>query len=199
VAGQPLPRPVLAVVIALPLLLAVCAAVLAIVAGDNASDTTGGNAGDTARDTAAPPPATEASAPLALPAVPAPAAGSPDCARLLAALPEWLPSGTARLDRRPLATPAPLGAAAWGVVQTVILRCGLDRPAELTATATLLDVSGVQWLQLPGQDATSTWVAVDRPVYVALTQPDDSGTGPLQDVSAAIKSTLSEQPVRPVR
>jgi Protein of unknown function (DUF3515) len=187
--GSP-PRLVLAVAVVLPLLLALAAAVVALVAGDGHGTGTG--------DEAVPPEAT-AGMPLALPAVAAPAAGSPECAALLAALPPHLLSGPDRLDRRPLAEPAPLGAAAWGADPTAVLRCGLDRPAELIPTAALLEVSGVQWLRLRGPDSTSTWVAVDRSVYVALTLSDDSGTGPLQDVSAVIRSTLDERPVEPVR
>lgn len=181
-----LPRPVLVAVIALPLLLVAGAAVIALV---------GRGAGGTA-------PAA-AGASLALPAVPAPAAGSADCAALLARLPQRIRSGTAQLDRRPLADPAPPGAAAWGVETTAILRCGLDRPAELTRTAELLEVSGVRWLRLTEGDqateGTSTWVAVDRPVYVVLTVPDTAGTGPLQDVSTAIGATLPARQVEPVR
>jgi Protein of unknown function (DUF3515) len=189
--GSP-PRLVLAVAVVLPLLLALAAAVVALVAGDGQG--TGTGPGEEAV-----PPAAAAGMPLALPAVAAPAAGSPQCAALLTALPQHLPSGSDRLDRRPLAEPAPPGAAAWGVTTTVVLRCGLDKPAELIPTAALLEVSGVQWLRLRGPDSTSTWVAVDRPVYVALTLSDDSGTGPLQDVSEVIRSTLDERPVEPVR
>lgn len=176
----------LAAVVVLPLLLAVVAAIIALVAGRG---TDGG----------AVPPAAGADSPLVLPAVRAPAAGSPECAALVAALPPRLQSGPEQLDRRPLATPSPPGAAAWGVAHTVVLRCGLDRPVELTPTAALLDVSGVQWLRLQGQDATSTWIAVDRPVYVAVTLQDNSGTGPLQDVSSAIGATMAARPIDPVR
>ena len=38
----------------------------------------------------------------------------------------------------------------------------------------------------------STWVAVDRAEYVAVTLPDGSGTGPIQDLSDALTSTLDE-------
>ncbi|MCA1677003.1 MAG: DUF3515 domain-containing protein, partial [Actinobacteria bacterium] len=68
-------------------------------------------------------------APLPLAAVPAPGADSPDCARLLAALPQDL-EGVANesVPRRELAAPVPSGAAAWGE-PPVVLRCGLGRPA----------------------------------------------------------------------
>lgn len=143
-------------------------------------------------------PAPQADAPLAVAAVPAPAADSPQCAALLAALPDRLQSGSTQLDRRPLAEPVPPGTAAWGAQRPAVLRCGLDRPAELTRTAALLQINGVRWLQLRDQAAEVTsWVAVDRAVYVVLTLADPTGTGPLQDVSSAITATLPAQPVQP--
>lgn len=134
--------------------------------------------------------------PLAVPAVPAPAAGSAECSALVVALPRRLQSGATQLERRTLASPAPQGTAAWGAQRPAVLRCGLDRPAELTRTAQLLEISGVRWLTLAGE-GQSTWVAVDRPVYVALTLPDGAGTGPLQGVSSAIVASLPSRPVQP--
>jgi hypothetical protein len=132
--------------------------------------------------------------PLGLAVVPAPSADSMDCARLLAALPETLDGGDAGpLQRRSLTTPAPVGAAGWGE-PPVVLRCGLDRPVELTATSRLLDVSGVQLLELVGR-GTSTWVAVDRPVYVVVALPPTSGSGPLQQLTAVIANTLPRRDV----
>ncbi|MGH3905315.1 MAG: DUF3515 domain-containing protein [Pseudonocardiaceae bacterium] len=132
--------------------------------------------------------------PLPLAAIPAPAADSPDCARLLAALPQEL-DGDAdeRVHRRQLPVPAPSGAATWGE-PPVVLRCGLGKPAALTATSRLLAVSGVQFLalpapQVPGTEAGS-WVAVDRPVYVMVTLPSEAGSGPLQQLAGVIAQTL---------
>lgn len=134
--------------------------------------------------------------PLALVPVPAPAQNSPQCATLLASLPATLVSGRQTLTRRELREPAPPAAMAWGNPQSdpIVLRCGLERPAELTQTSQLLDVSGVRWLQLPGGDS-NTWLVVDRSVYIALTEPADAGTGPLQDVSTTVRATLPALPV----
>lgn len=130
--------------------------------------------------------------PLWLATVPAPAAGSADCARLLVALPERLDGGAlGALDRRQLRTPAPVGAAGWGE-PPVVLRCGLDRPDELTASSRLLDVSGVQFLDIPSA-GTSTWVSVDRPVYVTVALPPNSGSGPLQQLAAVIARALPQR------
>ena len=164
--GEPvgLPRRVLAAVVALPVLL-VAAVLLAsvLVRGQRPG-------------------------PLPLAPVPAPEATSPDCAALVAALPEGIDADGGPLDRRPIAAPAPAGTAAWGE-PPVVLRCGLGRPAELTVSSRLLAVSGVQFLGIPGPGATS-WVVVDRPVYVALTLPVGSGSAALQQVAAAVRMTL---------
>ncbi|WP_246195503.1 DUF3515 domain-containing protein [Halopolyspora algeriensis] len=136
--------------------------------------------------------------PLALPPVPAPQAQSSDCAAVLAALPRELPVDGAELPRRELAQPAPPGAVAWGDAQhdPVSLRCGIDAPAELTRTSHLTNVSGVDWFSINEGDLT-TWLAVDRPVYVALTVPQEAGTGPVQTLSRVLGRTLPKQEVFP--
>lgn len=135
--------------------------------------------------------------PLALVSIDAPSAGSPDCTSLIEKLPAGLPSGKDVLPRREIASPAPPATVAWGDAQhdPVILRCGLPRPAELSATSQLRVISDVQWLQLPGS-GSSTWVIVDRGAYIALTVPDDAGTGPLQDISTTVRDLLPKQPVK---
>jgi hypothetical protein len=132
--------------------------------------------------------------PLGLAAVSAPAASSPECTRLLAALPGKLDGGElGALERRQLGAPVPAGVAGWGE-PPVVLRCGLDRPPDLTATSRLLSVSGVQFLEIPTR-GMSTWVAVDRPVYVAAALPPNSGSGPLQQIAVIISRVLPRQDV----
>jgi hypothetical protein len=43
----------------------------------------------------------------------------------------------------------------------------------------------------------STWVSVDRPVYVALTLPTGSGPAPIQTMSDVIAQTMPGVPVTP--
>lgn len=130
--------------------------------------------------------------PLNLAAVPAPAAQSDDCRRLLTALPDHLDGGALGvLERRQLRAPVPAGAVAWGE-PPVVLRCGLDRPADLTASSRLLDVSGVQFLEIHS-GGISTWVAVDRSIYIAVALPPTSGSGPLQQIAVVIAHTLPSQ------
>lgn len=133
--------------------------------------------------------------PLALVPVPASQAGSPECAALVPALPAQLVSNGATLNHRQLAEPAPPATVAWGAPDAIVLRCGLDRPPELTQTAQLRVVSGVQWLPVEGQGA-STWYVVDRNVYIGLTVPDSAGTGPLQTISDTVAATLAPAPLR---
>ncbi|OBK74130.1 DUF3515 domain-containing protein [Mycobacterium sp. 1274761.0] len=126
--------------------------------------------------------------PVPLVSVPAPKSASTECTALLAALPDRL--GDYR--RAQLADPAPVAAAAWQAApdeDPVILRCGLDRPAEFVVGSPLQVVAPVQWFELTEGDR-STWFAVDRPVYVALTLPSGSGPTPIQEISEAISKTM---------
>ncbi|GAA3225292.1 hypothetical protein GCM10017691_14040 [Pseudonocardia petroleophila] len=175
------PLPVL-IAIALPVLLAVVVAGIGITARFAGSETP-------APDTT----------PLATPPVDAPDAAGPECTSLLANLDGDLPSGDATLPVRALADPAPDGVRAWAAApRPVVLRCGLPRPQELTPTSALLEIDGVQWLQLDDgvpEPVIVSYVAVDRPVYVVLTTPVDAGSGPLQAVSDVVRDTLPATPV----
>lgn len=136
--------------------------------------------------------------PLALVPVDAPAGTSPECASLTGALPASLTSGDATLKQLRIADPAPPGALAWAGDrgEPVVLRCGLSRPAELLADSKLREVSGVRWLPVTGAGA-ATWFVVDRPVYVAVTVPEGTGTGPLQEISEIAARVLPPKPVEP--
>ncbi|HEX5114449.1 MAG TPA: DUF3515 domain-containing protein [Pseudonocardiaceae bacterium] len=183
-AGRRLSPPLIAALV-LGVALVVGVAVAGIVLGPS-----GGPAASTQPSATA-----NATGPLLLVPVDAPQAGSPDCAALLRKLPATLANGATPLAARQLATPAPQAAAAWGGGDDpVVLRCGIERPPELTPTSELLDVDGVQWLRVSAGDL-ATWYAVDRPVVVALTLPGDVGTGPIQDVSESVGATLPAKPV----
>jgi hypothetical protein len=129
--------------------------------------------------------------PLALVAVDAPDAGAPACTSLTNALPAKLPSKDKELTRLALAEPAPQAAAAWAGDrgEPVVLRCGLGKPAELQPTSSLRVISEVNWLPIEGDGAT-TWYTVDRPVYIALTIPEDAGTGVVQEMSETIAKAV---------
>lgn len=135
--------------------------------------------------------------PVAIAAVPAPSAEGPECRSLMATLPDRL--GDFR--RAAAAEPVPPGTAAWtseSDADPVILRCGLDRPAEFVVGTPLQLVDDVQWFRMDDpQSARSTWVSVDRPAYVALTLPNGSGSGPIQTMSDVIARTMPAIPIRP--
>ncbi|WP_280315881.1 DUF3515 domain-containing protein, partial [Nocardia abscessus] len=135
--------------------------------------------------------------PLVLGPVPAPAAEGPACAALLPALPADLGEFT----KSTLVEPAPPATRAWQRTEggdAIVLRCGLDRPLEFNRASPLQVVNGVQWFEVRDQTAeVSTWFAVDRATYVALTVPDGSGPTPLQEVSDTITAHLPAQPIDP--
>ncbi|MEB3983795.1 DUF3515 domain-containing protein [Mycobacterium sp. 663a-19] len=146
--------------------------------------------------------------PVAVPAVAAPQASSAACRALTDALPQRL----GNYQRAAVAQPAPPGTAAWRSGpggQAVVLRCGLDRPADFVMGSPIQVVDRVQWFEVaaPPQSAgppstnagRSTWYTVDRPVYVALTLPSGSGPTPIQQLSEVIDRTIAAVPIDPAR
>ena len=130
---------------------------------------------------------------VAIASVPAPKADSAECRALLDAMPERL--GDYR--RAAAAEPAPPGAAGWTADgEPIILRCGLDRPVEFVVGSPIQVVNAVEWFELADQ-GRSTWFAVDRAVYVALTLPHGSGPTPIQEISDIIAKSLPAKPIDP--
>lgn len=154
-----------------------------------ASQLMGGD--DTADQAAATTQPTRPNGPLALVPVDAPDAGSTSCTALVNSLPAELPSNGKKLKQLVIAEPAPPAAAAWAGDrgEPVVMRCGLLKPAELQAAAALRQIDQVNWLPVDGAGAT-TWYTVDRPVYIALTIPDDAGTGVVQQMSQTIAKAV---------
>lgn len=134
--------------------------------------------------------------PVVVAAVPAPHAQDPACVTLVESVPQRLGDYT----RATLAQPAPVGAAAWqpaGAGEPVVLRCGLERPTDFVVGSAIQMVDRVQWFEV-SQDQRSTWYAVDRPVYVALTLPPGSGPTPIQQLSELIDRIMPARPINPV-
>ncbi len=156
--------------------------------------------------------------PVAVTSVPAPEADTPQCRSLLDALPDEL----GEYRRAALVDPAPAGAAAWQPKERggepLILRCGVDRPAEFVTGAPLQVVDSVSWFRVgearvgedgvgedgvgedpagEDRDGRSTWFAVDRPVYVALTLPPGSGPTAIQTLSKTVAETLQARQAEP--
>ena len=135
--------------------------------------------------------------PAVIAAVPAPQAQDPACRKLTDALPQRLGD----YNRAQVVQPAPVGAAAWqpaGAGDPVVLRCGLERPADFVVGSPIQMVDQVQWFEV-SQDQRSTWYTVDREVYVALTLPQGSGPTPIQQLSELIDRLMPARPINPSR
>ena len=135
--------------------------------------------------------------PAVIAAVPAPQAQAPVCRKLTDALPQRLGD----YNWAQVVQPAPVGAAAWqpaGGGDPVVLRCGLERPADFVVGSPIQVVDQVQWFEV-SQDQRSTWYAVDREVYVALTLPHGSGPTPIQQLSELIDRVMPARPINPSR
>lgn len=134
-----------------------------------------------------------ATGPVPVAAVGQPGAGSAACNTLMPKLPRIM----AGAEQRPIEGGGD-GIAAWGD-PTIILRCGLETPQELTCSAALTQVDEVAWLQLAndGQPDTTTYIAADRAVRIAVTLPtavtvtDGTGTASIQQISDVISATLT--------
>ena len=85
--------------------------------------------------------------PVAIASVPAPKADSTECR----ALAEVLPDQLGDFRRAPAADPAPPGAAAWRASEDgepVVLRCGVERPAEFVVGSPVQVVDAVAWFRV---------------------------------------------------
>ncbi|MEU2000249.1 DUF3515 domain-containing protein [Rhodococcus sp. NPDC019627] len=165
----------IATAVALPVALVIGIVVAAVIAGRN-----------------------PAKSPVSLGPVPAPAAASAECTALMAGLPDALGEYT----RAELTPPAPAATAAWQPAEgePLVLRCGLDRPAEFDQASSLQVINGVQWFEISGESAgidASSWFAVDRGIYVGLTVPRGVGPTPLQEMSDAVSKVLPQKPLDP--
>ncbi|AKK10974.1 DUF3515 domain-containing protein [Corynebacterium uterequi] len=137
-------------------------------------------------------------APVAVAALPAPDAGSPECL----ALADALPAEVLGHERATIAEPVPPGVAVWHSTsqERVTLRCGIDLPLQYTAYSQTREIDGVEWLRVA--DATpdstlSTWFAVNRQPTVAVSADAAGLLGaehPLSDVSAAVADLPAADP-----
>ncbi|QHN19972.1 DUF3515 family protein [Gordonia amarae] len=119
----------------------------------------------------------------------APQSDSPDCAKLVAALPERFDGFS---DKK----------TGDGIVRytsddgDIIVRCGVERPKDLAPTSALQVVNPVQWFMTDTREGSGqAYVAVDRRPYVALWLPITAGNAPITDVSTAISKALPVAPL----
>ncbi|MGH3725515.1 MAG: DUF3515 domain-containing protein [Mycobacterium sp.] len=129
------------------------------------------------------------SRPIVVPDIPSPQANSSKCIDMSKAYPVGMAGDWKRVE---IVQPAPPSVAAWRRGEdSVVARCGVDRPAEYAVGTSVEQINGVQWFRVT--DATigvTTWFAVDRGVYIALTMPNGAGSEPLTEMSDTIGKTL---------
>lgn len=116
-----------------------------------------------------------------------PRGGNEACVRLHHRLPDDL-DGRDRRDTSPVSR----WTAAWGQ-PPLVLRCGVGRPAGLTATSQVLEVEEVEWF-LTERPRAYVFTTVGRTAYVELRVPRSTprtrATAPLVDLAPAIDAAL---------
>ncbi|MGX1272575.1 DUF3515 domain-containing protein [Streptomyces phaeoluteigriseus] len=124
-------------------------------------------------------------------AVPSPSATVTELCRNLD---RTLPSAVDDQHRRD-PSPASELTAGWGN-PAIILRCGVERPAEMSDTeADGVDVNGVGWLLEEQDDGSFRFTTTLRAAYVEVTIPQDrtaDGLAPLVDLAPAVKKAIPE-------
>ncbi|MDP9418498.1 MAG: DUF3515 domain-containing protein, partial [Actinomycetota bacterium] len=81
-------------------------------------------------------------------------------------------------------------AAAWGD-PSIVLRCGVARPAALRPESQVLTVNGVDWLA-EEKESGYRFTTSGRAAFVEVVVPDDYApeVDPLVDLAAPVKATV---------
>lgn len=111
------------------------------------------------------------------------------CATVISALPLRLAGQDVR---RTVSTPASPSVVAWGD-PAIVLRCGVDRPAELAPGSSTVFVTGGTdhpYYDVQSSDGANVWTTVDLAVYLEITVPARYGSGPVTVLSKAIAPVL---------
>jgi hypothetical protein len=103
-----------------------------------------------------------------------------DCAAMFADLPQTV------ADQRRLLVDGKL-AGAWGD-PPIVLRCGVEKPRQLTPTSTCHEVDGVGWLAEKQSDGW-LFTTIGRKHYASLEVPSDYE--PAADALADIADTVA--------
>jgi hypothetical protein len=122
-----------------------------------------------------------------------PAPSSPAVARICDALQAALPATVAGQSRRDT-SPSSALTAAWGD-PPIVLRCGVPRPAALTATSQVTEINGVDWFAEPLADGY-LFTTSGRTAYVEVTVPSAyaSQAGGLTQIGPAVLATDPKTP-----
>jgi len=111
-----------------------------------------------------------------------------ECADLLDALPRLVLDGQMRDVE-----PRNALAAAWGD-PAVVLRCGVERPAQLEPSSPCLVANDVGWFTDEGSDSEVVFTTIGRSTYVEVTVPDayPQPGGALAELAQAISGSTTE-------
>lgn len=140
--------------------------------------------------------------PLDLAAPPHVGTQAANCAKVL----ERLPVTLRGLDPRVVhTTPDTPYVVAWGD-PAIVLRCGVDRPADLGPGSSAVYVNAGSlagpYFDVTRRSGANVYTTVDRAAYVSVTvpakYPADSSLGPLaEDIAAALPAVCSTSPNEP--
>ncbi|WP_257162457.1 DUF3515 domain-containing protein [Corynebacterium cystitidis] len=136
--------------------------------------------------------------PVAMGAVDAPEADSPQCQSLI----DDLPAELLGHDRAELTEPKPAGAAAWQTteIERITLRCGVAVPLQYDEYTQTEQINGVEWLRVDDytpESTLSTWYTVDRYPVVAVTADDHALGGAENPVENVPVDQLEQREVEP--
>ncbi|MFT3900504.1 MAG: DUF3515 domain-containing protein [Gordonia sp. (in: high G+C Gram-positive bacteria)] len=118
---------------------------------------------------------------------------APDAARACAPLMAALPAKLGDYGHRSVSGTTARWRSDNG--DSVVLRCGVARPAGLEPSSRLQVVDAAQWFITDEQQTGVAYVAVDHRPYVALWLPRDSGPAPISETTALIDKTLARAPL----
>jgi hypothetical protein len=80
-------------------------------------------------------------------------------------------------------------AYAWGD-PSVVLICGVDRPAGYVAGVSAIQINGVQFYVDTDDPDTTVWTTVDRSVYVQISLPASVDSAPVTALTPQIAAAL---------
>lgn len=124
-------------------------------------------------------------------------ASSATCRDLVAALPQELADGYARID---VSAVDGLGdqAAAWSAdgLEPVVLKCGVAPPPSYAPGAQLTQINGIPWFEetaAGGPTQATTLYALGRATDIAVSLPAGAGEGALTALTNAIEQNVPAQ------
>lgn len=120
---------------------------------------------------------------------------TPEADAACPALMSTLPLELLGEQSRRVASDSPF-AYAWSE-PSVVLICGVDRPAEWVVGTPTIQINGVQWYVDTSDEERTVWTTVDRPVYVEVSVPAGVDSAPVTALTVKIATALPYQDPTP--